>query len=476
MKSRKSANVGKLLLTVLLSVTLMSESMAGIFPLGQERPPSRHSDQPSPFLEEGPIPSRPHLMLEVGDKFLDTGNLARGVKIPLLGTVWQPRLWSYLTLRSSLQYFDVGTADKTFEWANRADFFFNLQLTGTEKIILGIRPLDINRFREFSGYNFVDGNGRDRGWFENWNTQIRTLFMEGDIGSLIPNLDKEGYGWIDFGYTVGRQPIIFQEGILINDDLDAVGLTRNNLRPPGFSNLRISGLWAWNDVDRTNAVVTNPNSDPQLFALFTNADFRYSTINWDMLYVNDNLEPGDAFYNGFALIQRVGHYSVTIRANTSWAFQEDTAAVADGALLSAEFSKNIHRSDDIAYWNFFTSIENYTQAGREPIVGGPLAALGILFASPNLGGYGAEMSPLANRVAGTAIGYQAFWDDHRRNLTLEFAMRRDLSGGNQHDYGFGFQGQQAISKYFQAQLEGFWTVRENNDDNKGSRFEFLVQW
>ena len=61
------------------------------------------------------------------------------------------------------------------------------------------------------------------------NVDIETLFFEGDLGSLAPNLDKAGITPIDLGFSLGRQAITFQEGILINDTVDAIGLIRNNL-------------------------------------------------------------------------------------------------------------------------------------------------------------------------------------------------------------------------------------------------------
>ena len=67
--------------------------------------------------------------------------------------------------------------------------------------------------------------------------------------------------------------------------------------------------------------------------------------------------------------------------------------MGDGFLLAAEISWTPHSSDDIVYINPYWGIDNYTQAGREAVVGGPLAALGILLASPNLSNYGAEINP-----------------------------------------------------------------------------------
>ena len=125
----------------------------------------------------------------------------------------------------------------------------------------------------------------------------------------------------------------------------------------------------------------------------------------------------------------MGPLSTAFRINSSIAFDEDVpGAAADGALLSGEFTWHPLASDDIVYVNPFWGIENYTQAGREAVVGGPLASLGILFASPNLSTYGAEIDPFTDDVAGAAIGYQAFWDNKRRNLVLEIAGRKDTGG------------------------------------------------
>ncbi len=117
---------------------------------------------------------------------------------------------------------------------------------------------------------------------------------------------------------------------------------------------------------------------------------------------------------------------------------------------------------------------NYTQAGREPILGGPLANTGILFASPNLSLYGAEINPFTEDSVGAAIGYQAFWDNKRRNLVLEVAGRHDYGSDGFDSLGLGFQLQQAVGQHVQLRLESFYTFNEGRDDGTGGRFEVQV--
>lgn len=214
----------------------------GFWPLGEKVPVHTLKEEYVPFKGKDKIPNRPKLFIEQGDAFLGTGQLDKGFEVPIIGAVWQPRLWAYFINRTALQTFDnhAENTDRETEIANRMDLYFNLQLTGTEKILLGLRPFDNNQPRRFTRYTF-DGLEKDTN--NELNTDVETLFFEGDLGSLIPNLDPGGFTKLDFGFTVGRQPITFQEGIIINDTIDSIGFVRNNLVFPGTSNLRIAGMW-----------------------------------------------------------------------------------------------------------------------------------------------------------------------------------------------------------------------------------------
>jgi hypothetical protein len=469
------------------------------FFLGESRGDTKINDEPTKFMTVGDIPERPALLIEWGENFLGEGNLQQGFELPT-GAVWAPALWVFGTLRSSLQTIDTGIGDseRVTDWANRFDFFANLQLTATEKIVLGIRPLDKNRGGQFSGYRFEgEANGDDEGFLDFTNGNIRTLFAEGDFGSLFPVLDKQGTTWLDFGFTVGRQPLIFQDGILLNDTQDTVGIVRNNIRLPGVSNWRASLNYAWDSVNRGATGINNSGEregDLQQIGFFNSFDTEFKTTNLDLIYTfdsddNSEVEDGDSLHAGLSIAERIGRYSLTWRANGSLALEEESDLVTDGVLLSTELSWTPHRSDDTIWVNPFVTIGNFTQAGRENIDGGgPLAALGILFASPNIGQFGSELDNKANDNAGAAIGYQAFWNDHQTNLGLEIAGFKDIGLEDQFQEGFdwqvgvGFQAQQKVTQQSLVQLEGFYALQEGegdfeaDDDAYGGRLEFLYQF
>ena len=437
------------------------------WPLGQRTGVVSLNKEYVRFKGVGDIPERPALLFEAGDIFLGVGNLYEGFEVPLIGAVWQPRLWAYMINRTALQTFDNATPGRIrdTEIANRMDLFVNLQLTGTEKILLSFRPTDNNEPGRFTKYAFEGSDDRFKNEF---NLDLEAFFFEGDIGSLFPKIDVAGIKPIDFGFTVGRQSIVFQEGILITDTVDMFGLVRNNLTLKGYSNLRISGMYAWNRLDRSNRT---SEADPDMFGLFTAIDGHVSTFNIDMIYVRD--DDADGAYLGLSAIQRLGGISTAFRFNGSLALDNQT--VGDGALLSVEVSHTVPGSDDIIYINPYLGIGNFTQAGREAVNGGPLGSLGIMFASPNLSLYGAEINPFTNDVVGFAMGYQAFWDDHKRNMILEFANKIDYDGRSFDSYALGFQVQQKINRFVQLTFESFFAVNtDGRDDSTGARFEIQV--
>lgn len=452
------------------------------WPLGERVDVETLHDSYIPFQTErtgydiGRLPARPELMIELGNGFLDTGNLHPGYEVPFTGAVWQPRFWAYAINRTALQSFDDGRSgrERETEIANRLDVFANLQLTGTEKILLGIRPTDNNRPDRFTRYTF---QGAEEGFNSEFGLNVETLFFEGDLGSLFPVFDKSGTRPMDLGFTVGRQPIIFQEGILINDTIDAVGLIRNNIPFPGTSNLRVSGMWGWNRLDR-NDFGRDPGEE-NMYGLFVAADTHVSTFNYDFIYVDDS-NRGDGLYFGASAIQRMpmmGGISTAFRINTSYALEDEIPGnvVGTGTLITSEVSKTVKGSDDIVYFNSFLGLGNFTQAGREAIVGGPLANTGILYASPNLSTYGSELDPFtSDSVIGGAIGYQAFWDDKRRNLILEIAGRHDLSGDGFDSLGLGAQLQQAVGRHVQLTFESFYAFNEDRDNGSGARAEIQI--
>lgn len=421
--------------------------------LGNAKRTSRISDESVLRLDVEHYPKRPKPLLEIGPRFLGNGNLPRGWELPG-GAVWTPQLIGFGTMSTALQGVQNQTTGfRTEEWANRLDIFANLQLSGTERLLVGFRPLDDDAGA--SGYNFSKGvvaRTDDR-----LNRQVRTLFFQGDIGEMFPNLDRADKGRWDIGFAVGRQPFAFQDGILYNDSVDAVGITRNTFIPRGGSNLQITGLYGWNGLHGSNNAA---RANVEMFGVVTTADIGRTSLNGEFFLVHDRAGQDDGAYWSLSRTRRFGHLNTTMRVLGSYAL---TAAVRPlvpvvdtGHLVFVELSRTPAWTHDLFYVNMFAAVGDFTSVSRAPGTGGPLGRAGILFASSPFGRYPAPISNRARDTAGGAIGYQRLFDaSGRKQLVFEVDGRVSRERTQETAAATGARYQQAFGRHLVMQFDAF---------------------
>jgi hypothetical protein len=446
---------------------------------GDGKHSSRLTDEEIPLQLEG-FPKRPKFLIELGNPYLGTGRIGKGVKL-FTGAIWQPTLIAFGTFRSGLQTFERQDTRVT-EWANRLDLFFNLQLSGSERFVVGFRPLDMDG--AFTSYIFEPTPEDGERWREEFNADVEVFYFEGDFGEIFPNLDRNDFGRTDVGFALGRQPLFFQEGMLINDSIDGIGLTRNTLLPKNTSNYRMTffaGLDNINRQDRAEAGNTE-DRDSQLFALLTSTDFRRSTMDLDLAYVTGSEETGDMVAAGISFVQRIGKVNTSFRLLGSSAVDEETEVATDGWLGFSEISWTPHYSSDLAYVTFFAALDEFSSAARGPATGGPLGRAGISFAAVGLGNYGAPLSNRARDVAGGAIGYQKFFGSlKRRQLITELGMRAGTSSIETNAAAFAARYQMAFGRRTVLVFDAFGAYDEgaadaSGDTRFGGRFEFVLKF
>ncbi len=279
-------------LRVVLAATIL-----GAMTCSTTRAASRLSDDPIPLDKSI---ERPRSLLELGGPFLDTGPLGRGVELPT-GWVVQPQLLLFGTYRTAIQTFDGGDEPRETEWANRLDVFANLQLSGTERVFYAIRPLDSNN-------SFLS-----REWEPNatWvtrpvNGNINMLFFEGNVGQMLPKLDPNGRYNLDYGFSVGRQPLLLQDGMLLNDIIDSVGIVRNSLHTPWTSGVRLNFYYGWNNINRND---NYPDRSARLYGGEAFADFYWGSLDLDVLYVSAVSEHGRRDRTAASVSSRVARCS-----------------------------------------------------------------------------------------------------------------------------------------------------------------------
>jgi hypothetical protein len=430
---------------------------------------SRFSDQPIPLAK---VPKRPHPVLEIGPPFLGTGTLPKGFTLPG-GATWQPSFLTWGTLRSAINDEELGGGNRRAAWVNRADFFGQLNLTPTERVIASFRPLDQDG--QFTGVTFSPQRQTENGRF---NGNVRTLYFEGDFGEMFPDLDPTDRHALDYGLAVGRMPVFFEEGMLINDAVDAVGVVRNALHPSASaSNLRLTTIFGWGNVNRGGNDVEDRSA--KLAGLFSEFDIPTSTVDIDVIYVNADSRTGSGLYGGISSVQRLwGWLNTTFRVLGSYALDQQTASVASGALLYSAISWTPEGTDDIAYIDTYGAINNYTPAARDAGLGGPLTNVGILYEGVGLGGsYGNVLPNVANRSFGGAIGYQKFFNRTRTQIIFELGARKGTASQDKKaEAALAVRFQQAIGSHLIARVEGFAHAKEAIHTQYGARYEFFLKF
>ena len=139
---------------------------------------SELSDEPLP-LQVDKVPARPQ-PLELGTPFLGPGPIGPGFEIPG-GAVWQPQLLVWGTLRSAVQSFDrLGERDtRSAEWRSRLDIFAELEVSPTERVVVGFRPFDDDG--RFSGCEWEPAEDDCQ---DELNPTPEILFVEANLGEL----------------------------------------------------------------------------------------------------------------------------------------------------------------------------------------------------------------------------------------------------------------------------------------------------
>lgn len=437
------------------------------FPDGEARAESasRYTDRIPGLKEQDDLPIGPRPLLETGQGYTLEGPYELEFELPT-GMVVSPGLIFFGNLDTGLQVTDNGVADSTSEWITTLDLFLNLTLSGTERILIGVSPLERpggpkTRYQFQPNSGFINETG---------NFRLTSAFFEGELTEIFPKLDWEGRLPLDYEISFGRQAVVIQDGIMINDTLDSVALTRSTLLIPGANFARIGGFVALNNVHRSNNF---DDGESELYGIFSSADLLHSTVNLDLIYIDSTDALGDQINVGASLIRAftiLGRsVDTTIHFATSLTPDDETAQATDGALLYSSFSWAPEKTSDIIYVNSFAAFDSYAPAARGS--GGPLGITGLLFAGNGLAG--APISNRADHAYGGSLGYQKFFS-LRRNLILEVGGKVDNSRGGIKRGGAAVRYSQAIGQHVFFEIGGFVVEQESADVAFGVRTKISV--
>jgi hypothetical protein len=432
------------------------------------RAQSRLTDDVIPL--DTTLTHRPAPPIELGASFLDTGPLSPPIELPT-GEIWQPSFIVFGTARTALQTFDDGANPRVSEWVNQLSIFGNLQLSGTERLVIGFRPFDNDgRIGSFFGQEFEPHSGFHSSLYGNFTT----LFFEGDFSEIFPRLDPYDRHALDYGFSVGRQALFLQNGILLDDTVDSFGLIRNTILSQVLPPMRVTGYVGWNYIHRGNNQL---DDSANLFAFDASMDhYSLGTIDLDGAYVEASEKTGSGAYGAASVTNRVvvlgRSFNMTFRANGSYAIDRQTPQAGSGVLLFGGISRTPNQTGNFAYLNSYLGLEHFSSVARRPDAGGPLSSIGILYEALGMDRYGSALNSYpAPCSIGLSAGYQMFFDGTRRQVVIE-------TGGRTHQSAIALGGrlQQAVGSHVVFQFDSFVAGHDHQSVGYGARSEMLVKF
>ncbi len=423
-------------------------------------------------------------LLEVGNKLYSGGPLEKGGTF--LGTLNPTftELYVYGDWRTALALNDNGNIE-VGQVATRLNLEVDYRFTGTERIHAFFRPLDGQG--EFTRCEFFGGdapnNDPDRKCELQLDGNIDALFFEGDAGSLYAGFTGQ-YSSLDVPFSFGLMPLLFQNGIWIEDAFTGVALAIPSLNSPvlDITNMDISFFTGIDKV--TNQAFKddqNANADHNVnifgIATFIEANRGY----WEAGLARLDGEAGfdDESYNSatIAFTKRYGAWLAnSVRA--IWSFGQDRdnnlQDTADGAILLIENSLITRLpSTLVPYANFFVGLDRPQSAARAD---GILKNTGINFETDGLTGF-PKLNDTGQNAFGGAVGVSYLFNLDRQ-IVGELATNQVIEGENEigraltgDEYALGIRFQQNLNEAWIMRADAMHGWRTEEENISGARIE-----
>lgn len=385
----------------------------------------------------------------------------------------QPKFYVYGDFRTAVaQNKNVG--DETTIWASRLNLDIDFWLTATERFHMFWGPLDIKN--KFTSVTFDNGDIQFNDFFDGWDERTDTMFFEGDLGYILGGFQND-YASFDMPFAVGLIPLLFQNGIWIEDAFVGAAVTIPARNHPGldWSNFDTT-LFVGFDEITNNLVFNGDNKAANIVGLTTFIERRGGYIEIGYAFVEDTRNQGRSFHSvGASYTRRYQNLlsnSIRVLVNTGQDGPRDQRS-ADGALVLVENSfltRNPYNV--IPYANFFAGYGTPRPAAR---LQGPLKNTGINFETDLLTGF-PLLDDTGNNTYGAAIGVDLLGQSFEKQLILEFAALQAFDSpasrvapGDQYAIGARYQKPLNNTLIFRADVMHGWL--ENSEDIFGGRIE-----
>jgi hypothetical protein len=452
-----------------------------IYSTGDFTPDPVYSDQYNTCAELGVYGDK-HLnptqrpLIEWNFPLYDTGS----VPPPSLGCgATNPSLWRfylYGDYRGAVAYNDNGDNGKAVV-AQRLNLEWDLWLTSTERFHMFTGPLQ--RGNDFQRVEWVDANGEFYDEMDFFNQGTDTAFFEGDLGYMLGGWTGK-YAQFDMPVTVGLIPMLFQNGIWMEDAIVGFAATIPARNSPtlDWSNYDVTFFAGFDQV--TSPAFNNEQSGAKVFGVTSMIEAKGGYFEVGGAYLDDTDNSDLSYANvGISYTRRyLNLLSNSMRVIVNSGQEGPTSnRTANGVLLIAENSFLTRQPYNvIPYVNAWAGFDNPQSVARAGAAGGVLRNTGILFESDYLTGYPTLDATAAN-TCGAALGIDLLSPEFTHQLILETAALHVFgdpairnAAGDQ--YGIGARYQVPISNATLLRFDVMHGILNDSPDISGARAEF----
>lgn len=355
--------------------------------------------------------------------------------------------------------------------ASQLNLDFDLKITSTERFHAFVSPIS-------NGANNSRWLLDDDEYVRENNFNPVFGYFEGDLGAIAGGLTKQTLPF-DLPFAVGVIPLVFQNGVWLEDAILGVAATLPAKNSPrlNISNMDVTFFAGYDKIN--SDAFPGDDSAARIIGMASFLEMLNGYFEIDYAFLDDRTFDDRSYHNiGIGYSRRYGRFlsnstRVIVNAGQSTDVVENTA---DGVLLLSEnslitgFPSNI-----VPYFNMFAGFDRPQSAARAGVAGGVLRNTGILFESDNLTGY-PTLDATANDTFGMSLGVNILSEGFSQQLVVETSMlgvmgdaaTRNAAGDQ---YGVGFRYQLPLSNSVIFRADGMMGFLRNDEDISGIRME-----
>jgi hypothetical protein len=429
----------------------------------------------------------PRPLIEAGRELYTVGPLSQAGDF--LGTLnpTYDQFYVYGDWRTAVAYNDNGLVE-VGQVATRLNLDFDYRFTSTERVHAFIGPLDGQG--EFTRCEFfgddAPNNDPDRECDLQADLNLDALFFEGDGGAIYSGLAGE-YSSIDLPLSFGLMPLLFQNGVWIEDAFTGVAFAIPALNSPSLdiSNMDFSFFAGFDKVSNPGIVDNDgavADHNVNIYGAATFIEAREGYLEAGLAHLDGEAGLDDQSFSSATLAFSKRYWArLSNSTRVVYTFGQDrdnnAQQTADGVIFLIENSLITSKpSTWVPYMNFFAGFDRPQSAARAGGAGGILKNTGINFETDGLTGF-PKLDDTGHNTFGGALGMEYLFALNRQ-LVVEAAAFQVIDGENEpgraargDEYALGLRYQFPLNEawIFRSDVMHGWRMEDEN--LAGLRFE-----